>query len=186
MEHSFDATVFTKNWQRLRAHDSGRAQFDEVVWAADEEGLLSDEYFSVDRNLIEAAASPGASGPRMDHPHLWTTIRTTRRWTSRGERRCNETHASTTDPEAGPRGAPAAQGAGQEGPAGVYGPRPDGEPPRSADGLHLQPSHRVRPSGMRFRNSWTGSGNGATDRARWGPTAATTPRIVWGTCGHDG
>ncbi|MCY3660368.1 MAG: hypothetical protein OXG36_15295, partial [Caldilineaceae bacterium] len=30
--------------------------FDEVVWAADEEGLLSDEHFSVDGTLIEAAA----------------------------------------------------------------------------------------------------------------------------------
>jgi len=37
-------TVFTKNRPRLLAHDAGRALFDEVVWAADTEGLLSDEH----------------------------------------------------------------------------------------------------------------------------------------------
>lgn len=31
--------------------------FDEVVWTANGEGLLSAEHFSVDRTLIEAAAS---------------------------------------------------------------------------------------------------------------------------------
>ena len=38
MERSFNATVFTKNRQRLMDHDVGRALFDEVVWAADGEG----------------------------------------------------------------------------------------------------------------------------------------------------
>ena len=57
MERSFDATVFTQNRLQLLAHDAGRALFDEVVWAADGEGLLSDEHVSVDGTLIEAAAS---------------------------------------------------------------------------------------------------------------------------------
>ena len=48
---------FTKNRQRLLAYDAGRALFDEVVWVADEEGLLSGEHFSVDGTLIEAVAS---------------------------------------------------------------------------------------------------------------------------------
>ena len=48
MERSFDATVFTRNRQRLMAHDMGRALCDEVVWATDGEGLLLDEHFSVD------------------------------------------------------------------------------------------------------------------------------------------
>ena len=75
MERSFDVTVFTKNRQQLLAHDAGRALFDEVVWAADEEGLLSDEYFSVDGTLIEAAASlksfrakEGSLPPTEDDP----------------------------------------------------------------------------------------------------------------------
>ena len=100
MERSFDATVFTKNRQRLLAHDTGRALFDEVVWAADEEGLLSDEHFSVDGTLIEAAASlksfrskEGPLAPSDDDPGNLSVD-------FRRERRCNETHASTTDPEA--------------------------------------------------------------------------------------
>ena len=44
MERSFNATVFTKNRQCLMAHDVSRALFDEVVWAAGGEGLLSDEH----------------------------------------------------------------------------------------------------------------------------------------------
>ena len=100
MERSFDATVFTKNRQRLMDHDVGRALFDEVVWAADGEGLLSDEHFSVDGTLIEAAASlksfrpkEGAPPPTDDDPGNPSVD-------FRGERRRNETHASTTDPEA--------------------------------------------------------------------------------------
>ena len=100
MERSFDATVFTKNRQRLLAHDAGRALFDEVVGAADEEGLLSDEHFSVDGTLLEAAASlksfrakEGPPPPTDDDPGNPSVD-------FRGERRSNETHASTTDPEA--------------------------------------------------------------------------------------
>ena len=100
MERSFDATVFTKNRQRLMDHDVGRALFDEVVWAADGEGLLSDAHFSVDGTLIEAAASlksfrpkEGAPPPTDDDPGNPSVD-------FRGKRRSNETHASTTDPEA--------------------------------------------------------------------------------------
>ena len=90
MERSFDATVFTKNRQRLLAHDTGRALFDEVVWAADAEGLLSDEHFSVDGTLLEAAASlksfrskEGSPPPVDDDPGNPSVD-------FRGERRCNE------------------------------------------------------------------------------------------------
>ena len=55
MEPSFDPTVFTKNRQRMSEHKIGQALFDEVVWEADRQGLLSDEHFSVDGTLIEAA-----------------------------------------------------------------------------------------------------------------------------------
>ncbi len=68
MERSFDATVFTKNRQRLMDYDVGRALFDEVVWAADGEGLLSDEHFSVDGTLIEAAASLKSFRPKEGPP----------------------------------------------------------------------------------------------------------------------
>ena len=44
LERSFDTTVFTKNRARLLAHDADWVLFDEVVWAADKEVLLSDEH----------------------------------------------------------------------------------------------------------------------------------------------
>ena len=164
MERSFDATVFTKNRQRLLAHDAGRALFDEGVWAADGEGLLSDEHFSVDGTLIEGRGQPqelsvpggatAADGRRSGQPLGGLP----------GERRSNETHASTTDL----RGAPAAQGAGQGGPAGVPEPRPDGEPPRSADGLHGQ---------LGDRHGRAGCGAGAPGR---GPGTGLPPAHAGG------
>ncbi len=73
-----------KNRQRLLAHDAGWALLDEMVWAADEEGLLSDEHFNKDEILIEAAASLGASDPRRDRCRRRMTIPAIRPWTSGG------------------------------------------------------------------------------------------------------
>lgn len=101
-EPSFDATVFTKNRERLLEHQIGQQLFDEVVAAAHERGLLSDEHFSVDGTLIEAAASLKSFRPRDrddqdrkggdDPNNPWVDFR--------GEKRRNATHESTTDPEA--------------------------------------------------------------------------------------
>ena len=68
MERSFDATVFTKNRQRLLEHQVGQQLFDEVVLAADRRSLLSDEHFTVDGTLIEAAASLKSFKPRDGDP----------------------------------------------------------------------------------------------------------------------
>lgn len=88
MERSFDTTVFTKNRQRLMDHDVGRAQFDEVVWAADGEVLLLDVHFSVDGTLIEAAARLKSFRPKDGSPPPptddGTMIRAIRRWISGG------------------------------------------------------------------------------------------------------
>src|SRR6266705_3577542 len=57
LESSFDPTVFTKNRRRLLEHDVAQRFFDEVVRQAAGLGLLSDQHFTVDGTLIEAAAS---------------------------------------------------------------------------------------------------------------------------------
>ncbi len=44
LKRSFDTTVVTKNRPRLLAHDADWVLFDEVVWTADKEVLLSDEH----------------------------------------------------------------------------------------------------------------------------------------------
>jgi len=96
-EPAFDHSTFSKNRERLAHEQVALRFFDAVVREARRLDLLSDEHFSVDGSLIEAWASlksfrpkdgggspPDAGGDRD----------------FKGERRRNDTHASTTDPEA--------------------------------------------------------------------------------------
>src|SRR5579859_5070678 len=57
MEPSFDQSTFSKNRGRLLQQQLSLQFFDLVVGQADALGLLSDEHFTVDGTLIEAAAS---------------------------------------------------------------------------------------------------------------------------------
>ena len=93
-------TVYSKNRDRLLEADVARKFFALVVAEAMEMGLMSDEHFTVDGTLLEACASlksfqrkDGGDGPPVDDPGNPTID-------FHGERRSNETHASTTDPEA--------------------------------------------------------------------------------------
>ena len=95
----WDVTVFTKNRDRLLDGDVAHAFLRAILEDPQVRPLLSDEHFSVDGTLIEAWASiksfrpkdgsgappgPGRNGTRDFH----------------GEKLSNETHASTTDPDA--------------------------------------------------------------------------------------
>ena len=65
------------------------------------DGLLSDEHFTVDGTLIEAAASLKSFRPRDGDPPSTTDGDSGNPSVDfRGERRSNTTHQSTTDPEA--------------------------------------------------------------------------------------
>ena len=81
MERSFDPTVFTKNRRRLLEHRIGQALFDEVVWEADRQSLLSDEHFSVDGTLMRLRRASRASGAVMRNGSRPTMTLATRRWT---------------------------------------------------------------------------------------------------------
>ena len=101
VESSFDATTFTKNRKRLLKHGVGQALFDQVVLEADRRGLLSDEHFTVDGTLIEAAASLKSCKPREgDSPKTTDDDPGNPSVDFHGERRSNATHQSTTHPEA--------------------------------------------------------------------------------------
>ncbi len=101
MEPSFDATTFTKNRERLLKHRVGQQLFDTVVGEAHARGLLSDEHFTVDGTLIEAAASLKSFRPRDGEPPGTAEDDPGNRWVDfHGEKRSNATHQSTTDPEA--------------------------------------------------------------------------------------
>ena len=101
VEPSFDATTFTKNRERLLKHRVGQALFGEVVLDADRRGLLSEEHFTVDGTLIEAAASLKSFKPRDGDPPKTTDDDPGNPSVDfHGERRSNATHQSATDPEA--------------------------------------------------------------------------------------
>jgi transposase len=95
----WDATVFTKNRERLLEGDIARSFFERVLAQAKARQLLSAEHFTVDGTLIEAWAGlksfkkKGAPTVPPDDPGNPTV-------NFHGERRRNATHASTTDPEA--------------------------------------------------------------------------------------
>ena len=71
-----------------------------MVLAADRRSLLSDEHFTVDGTLIEAAASLKSFKPRDAAPPPDDGDRGNPSVDFHGERRANATHQSTTDPEA--------------------------------------------------------------------------------------
>ena len=103
VEPAFDATVFTKNRQRLLEHDVAGEFFRAVVERAKAAKLMSSEHFTVDGTLIEACASLKSfkkkdggdddAPPPPDDPGNPTV-------NFHGEKRSNATHASTTDPDA--------------------------------------------------------------------------------------
>jgi transposase len=95
----WDVTVFTKNRERLLEGDIAYGFLQAILTDPQVRRRLSNEHFSVDGTLMDAWASmksfrpqdgsgeppaPGRNGERDFH----------------GEKRSNETHASTTDPDA--------------------------------------------------------------------------------------
>ena len=95
----WDVTVFTKNRERLIEGDIA-AQFMAAVLNQERvKELLSAEHFSVDGTLIEAWASMKSFRPKDGSGAPPTPGRNGER-DFRGEKRSNETHASTTDPDA--------------------------------------------------------------------------------------
>jgi transposase len=93
-ETVWDATTFTKNRDRLLEGDVASGFFQAVVEQAREHGLLSDEHFTVDGTLIEAWAGQKSFRPkdRGDDDGDGGDFH--------GQQRRNDTHESTTDPEA--------------------------------------------------------------------------------------
>jgi transposase len=106
----WDATVFTKNRDRLLEGEVAKEFLARVVGQAREKGWTSDEHFSVDGTLLEAWASGKSfqlkdkkSSPPPDDPGNPTV-------NFRGEERSNQTHESKTGPDA----LLARKGAGKE------------------------------------------------------------------------
>ena len=87
-------TVFTKNRERLIAHDAVIELFNHVLKVADKQDWLSGEHFSVDGTLIQAWAGHKSFVRKdgSDEPGGGGSFK--------GQTRSNETHESTTDQDA--------------------------------------------------------------------------------------
>jgi transposase len=101
-EDAFDHSTFTKNRDRLIDHEVAQRFFEGVVEHARGQRLISGEHFTVDGTLIEAWASMKSVRPKGEKPEDRPPTDDPGNPTVnfRGERRTNETHQSTTDPEA--------------------------------------------------------------------------------------
>jgi len=95
----WDASTFSKNRERLLEGEIAERFLQAVIEQASAKGLTSDEHFSIDGTLIEAWASQKSfkpkdgdkgPGPQGRNPDV----------DFRGKPRKNDTHESTTDPDA--------------------------------------------------------------------------------------
>jgi transposase len=96
----WDVTVFTKNRERFLKADIAKKFFERVLVQARSLDLMSDEHFTVDGTLLEACAGLKSfkkvdvgEDPPADDPGNPTV-------NFHGEKRSNDTHESTTDPDA--------------------------------------------------------------------------------------
>lgn len=91
-------TTFTKNRDRLLDGEIAAGFFEAVLSHAQSAQLLSDEHFTVDGTLLEAWASHKSFRPRDEEPPAGGGSNPTVNF--HRQRRTNETHRSTTDPDA--------------------------------------------------------------------------------------
>jgi len=99
----WDVTVYTKNRQRLLDGHVAEEFFQEVIAEARQRGLMSDEHFTVDGTLVEAWAGQKSFQKKegsSDDPNPPAEDSGNSDVNFRGEKRSNQTHQSTTDPEA--------------------------------------------------------------------------------------
>ena len=87
-------TVFTKNRERLIAHDAVIELFNHVLEVADKQDWLSGEHFSVDGTLIQAWAGHKSFVRKDGSDETGSGGR------FKGQTRSNETHESATDLDA--------------------------------------------------------------------------------------
>ncbi|MBV8207647.1 MAG: IS5 family transposase [Acidobacteria bacterium] len=96
----WDATVFSKNRDRLLEADVAKLFLNRVVELARAKDFISDEHFTVDGTLLEAWAGAKSFRPKNEKNPPPTDDPGNPTVDFHGQRRTNDTHESTTDPEA--------------------------------------------------------------------------------------
>lgn len=99
-EPAFDPSTFTKNRRRLLEHEVADEFFAAVVHQAKLRRHVSSEHFSVDVTLLKAWASHKSFKPKDDQDPTDPPVGRNAEVAWHGKKCSNETHASTTDPEA--------------------------------------------------------------------------------------
>ncbi len=94
----WDHSTFSQNQERLLRSEIAAKFLSRILEQAREAGLLSDEHFTVDGTLVEAWASLKSFRPK-DGPPTSPKGRNNE-VDYRGQKRKNDTHVSTTDPQA--------------------------------------------------------------------------------------
>ncbi len=95
----WDVSTFSKNRERFLSGEISEQFFARVVDNARDAGLVSDEHFTVDGSLLEAWASHKSFRPKSDDEPPSGGGRN-RDANFKGTTRRNDTHESTTDPQA--------------------------------------------------------------------------------------
>ena len=90
-EKAWDATVFSKNRERLLEHEVAALFFAGVVERAQGKGLLSSDHFSVDGTQLAAWSSLKSFRPKDGSGGDGSNYH--------GQKRRNDTHESTSEPE---------------------------------------------------------------------------------------
>lgn len=94
-------TTFTQNRERLLEQEISRKFFEQILKQAKKRQILSSEHFTVDGTFIEAWASQKSFKRKDDQdPPTPGTGGKNEKADFQGEKRSNDTHASTTDPDA--------------------------------------------------------------------------------------
>jgi transposase len=100
IDPAFDASTFSKNKERLLEHEVAREFLGVVLEEARRRRLLSEDHFTVDGTLLEAWASLKSFRPKDGGDGTPLTGEKNPSVDYHGEQRTNDTHQSTTDPEA--------------------------------------------------------------------------------------
>jgi transposase len=97
---AWDHSTYTRNRDRLIEHDVVRGLFGQVMQQAKDAELLSSEHFTVDGTLIRAWASHKSFVPKNGPPPPSSGSRSNPEVDFKRQQRSNETHASSSDPDA--------------------------------------------------------------------------------------
>lgn len=100
IDPAFDASTFSKNKERLLEHEVAKEFLGVVLEEARQRRLLSEDHFTVDGTLLESWASLKSFRPKDGGDGTPATGEKNPNVDYHGEQRTNDTHQSTTDPEA--------------------------------------------------------------------------------------